>query len=166
MKFIILFKIYHIIILALYVVCGIIRLAYFNVAMSDKNKAIEFYQGLPVPVSVFIFGLVWLLFKIFDFSLCTTITIYTVLVPIVGFLHISKIRIKKYTGTWFYVAVSLIALTAIILGLFVGQFVDWCNKRLPEHKKVFSLDMFKEYKEQQVRTLSKIVLISMKEGKM
>ena len=112
-------EIYHIIILALYVVCGIVRLAYFNVAMSDKNKAIEYYQGLPVPVSVFIFGLVWLLFKIFDFSLCTTITIYTVLVPIVGILHISKIRIKKYTGTWFYVTVSLIALMAIILGLFI-----------------------------------------------
>ena len=25
-----------------------------------------------------------------------------------------------------------------ILGLFVGQFVDWCNQRLPEYKKVFS----------------------------
>ena len=24
-----------------------------------------------------------------------------------------------------------------ILGLFVGQFVDWCNQRLPEYKKVF-----------------------------
>ena len=57
-------KIYQIIILAFYVVCGIIRLAYFNVAMSDKNKAIEFYQGLPVPVSVFIFGFVWLLWKV------------------------------------------------------------------------------------------------------
>ena len=29
-----------------------------------------------------------------------------------------------------------------ILGLGVGQFVDWCNIRLPEYKKVFS----KEFK--------------------
>jgi len=35
---------------------------------------------------------------------------------------------------------------AAILGLFVGQFVDWMNKRLPEYKKVFSLDIFKEHK--------------------
>ena len=35
---------------------------------------------------------------------------------------------------------------AIILGLFVGQFIDWCNKRLPEHKKVLTLDIFREYK--------------------
>lgn len=108
--------IYQIIILALYVVCGIIRLAYFNVAMSDKNKAIEYYQGLPVPVSVLIFGLVWILLKIANFDASI---VYTILVPIVGFLHISKIKIKKYTGNWFYIAISLLALVAIILGLFV-----------------------------------------------
>ena len=33
-----------------------------------------------------------------------------------------------------------------IIGLFVGQIVDWTNKRLPEYKKVISLDIIKEYK--------------------
>ena len=32
-----------------------------------------------------------------------------------------------------------------ILGLLVGQFVDWMNKRLPEYKKVFSKEIFQEY---------------------
>ena len=109
-------EIYQILLLSLYVVCGIIRLAYFNVAMSDKNKAIAYYQGLPVPMSVFIFGLVWLLMKLFTFN---AVLVYTILVPIVGFLHISKIRVKKYTGTWFYVLVSILAIIAILLGLFV-----------------------------------------------
>ena len=109
-------EIYQIILLAFYVVCGIIRLAYFNVAMSDKNKAIEYYQGLPVPVSVAIFGLVWLLLKVFNFDVKL---VYTVLVPIVGLLHISKIRIRKYTGLWFYITVTVIAIIGIVLGLFV-----------------------------------------------
>ena len=109
-------EIYQIILLAFYVVCGIIRLAYFNVAMSDKNKAIEYYQGLPVPVSVPIFGIVWLLLKLFTFDASI---VYTILVPIVGILHISKIRIRKYTGAWFYITVTLVAIAAIILGLFV-----------------------------------------------
>ena len=107
---------YHIIILALYVVCGIIRLAYFNVAMSDKDKAIKEYRGLPVPVSVLVFGLVWLINKGCSFDVKI---VYTILVPIVGYLHISKIRIKKYTGNWFYISVCLLALIGIILGLFV-----------------------------------------------
>lgn len=33
-----------------------------------------------------------------------------------------------------------------IMGLFVGQFVDWMNYRLPEYKKVFTLEIFQEYK--------------------
>mgnify|MGYP004486435161 CR=1 FL=1 len=33
-----------------------------------------------------------------------------------------------------------------ILGLFVGEFVDWMNKRLPEYKAVFSNDLIAEYK--------------------
>ena len=32
-----------------------------------------------------------------------------------------------------------------VIGLFVGQFVDWCNERLPEYKKIFSRDFFKDY---------------------
>ena len=33
-------------------------------------------------------------------------------------------------------------------GLFVGEFVNWMNKRLPEEKKVFSKDFFTEYKKE------------------
>lgn len=39
----------------------------------------------------------------------------------------------------YYVAIG-------IIGLFIGQFMDWCNKRLPERKKVFSKEFFKETK--------------------
>ena len=35
-----------------------------------------------------------------------------------------------------------------ILGLFVGELVNWMNKRLPEHKKIFSKESFKEYKKE------------------
>lgn len=33
-----------------------------------------------------------------------------------------------------------------IIGLFVGQFIDWMNVRLPEYKKVFSKEIVQEYK--------------------
>ena len=32
-----------------------------------------------------------------------------------------------------------------MIGLIVGQFIDWCNIRLPEYKKIFSKAFFKEY---------------------
>ena len=37
-------------------------------------------------------------------------------------------------------------LAAAIIGLIVGQIIDWANKRLPEYKKVFSKDIITEYK--------------------
>lgn len=48
-------------------------------------------------------------------------------------MYINDIHILYYVGI-------------AILGLLVGQFVDWMNHRLPEYKKVFTLDIFKEYK--------------------
>lgn len=50
-------------------------------------------------------------------------------------MYLNDIHIAYYIG-------------AIILGLFVGLLIDWCNKRLPEHKKVITLDIFREYKVQ------------------
>lgn len=32
-----------------------------------------------------------------------------------------------------------------ILGLVIGQFIDWCNSRLPEYKKIFSKEFFTTY---------------------
>ena len=37
-------------------------------------------------------------------------------------------------------------LIAAIIGLFVGQFVDWMNERLPEYKKVFTKEILAKYK--------------------
>lgn len=37
-------------------------------------------------------------------------------------------------------------LFAAIIGLWVGQFVDWINERLQENKKIFSTDIFRKYK--------------------
>ena len=35
---------------------------------------------------------------------------------------------------------------AAIIGLFVGEGVNWANKRLPEYKPVFSKEFFTEMK--------------------
>ncbi len=35
---------------------------------------------------------------------------------------------------------------AAVIGLAVGQFIDWMNERLPEYKKVFTKEIFSEYK--------------------
>lgn len=37
----------------------------------------------------------------------------------------------------------LIYVVIAVAGFFIGKFVNWCNYRLPEYKKVFSKDIFK-----------------------
>ena len=37
-------------------------------------------------------------------------------------------------------------LLASIVGLAIGQFVDWMNERFQENKKIFSTDLFRRYK--------------------
>ena len=32
-----------------------------------------------------------------------------------------------------------------IIGIIVGQFIDWCNIRMSEYKKILSKDFFKIY---------------------
>ena len=32
-----------------------------------------------------------------------------------------------------------------IIGLFIGQLIDWCNKTLPKNEKIFSKEFFTEY---------------------
>ena len=39
----------------------------------------------------------------------------------------------------FYVLIAFI-------GLIIGKFIAWCNIRIPENKKIFSIDFFKENK--------------------
>ena len=47
-----------------------------------------------------------------------------------------------------------------ILGLFIGELVNWANKRLPDYKKVFSIDLFKEYKHNFSPNYSLMILLS------
>lgn len=47
-------------------------------------------------------------------------------------LYINEIHILGYVGIG-------------ILGLLIGQFIDWLNERLPEYQKIFSKEFFKEY---------------------
>lgn len=46
-----------------------------------------------------------------------------------------------------------------IIGLFVGQFVDWCNLRFLQYKRVFSKDFFTEYlKKMKIKYINIVIM--------
>ena len=79
-----------------FVLCGLIRLAYFNVTEEDRQKATtenrKTYTGLPITSSSIIMPLVQCFRKLFGAALPW---IYAALLIIVGILFISPITVKK-----------------------------------------------------------------------
>ena len=109
---------YNAIIYAIYGLAGIIRLAYFNITTSN-TVAIKNYTGLPVTSSAIIFPAVFLLKFVLDKG-CFDI-LATVVMGLVGFLFISKVKISKPKGKVLYVFLA----AAIIFIIFMVSTFFW-----------------------------------------
>ncbi|MDR0469406.1 MAG: CDP-alcohol phosphatidyltransferase family protein [Peptococcaceae bacterium] len=90
---------YALVICGFYILCGVIRLAYFN-TLADSDVPVKHYQGLPVTYISLILPIV-LLFS----SNTATITA----MGMVAVLFIANIRIPKPRGIW-YILFPVIAL--------------------------------------------------------
>ncbi len=103
-------------ILMLYVLVAMIRLAYFNV-QEEKRQETEggvrkYYEGLPVTSAALIFPAIMLL----DFLTLRDMTLlYFVAMAITGCLFISKLKIKKPTLKGILVMIGIGAIEFVIL---------------------------------------------------
>lgn len=95
------------------VICGITRLAYFNVKASS-GESIKYYSGMPVTLASPIFVLLYLLDKVFDAQ--TFAYIYLVAIFIVSFLFVFNFKVKKPTSKIFFILIPIISL---IVGLIL-----------------------------------------------
>lgn len=102
----------------LYVLAGVIRLAYFNVlvAKADKNSPMKFYTGLPVTSAAVIYPSLWLISR-FIRRLPTTI-LFDSFMLLTAILFVSRIKIRKPKGIAYYIF-TLIAVVGIIVLLYL-----------------------------------------------
>ncbi len=100
---------YHILVLVLFCVCGIARLAFFNVVSEGGDEPIKYYRGLPVTYTALIFPMAYLLEAVMPSGLF--VIIYTLLVVCVAILNILDIKVVKPKG----IAYPLFALLAIVM---------------------------------------------------
>ena len=106
---------YHFLIIAVFAVCGIARLAYFNITIEDNSKPVDYYIGLPVTYTAMIFPIFYLLKCIMPLNLFNLI--FTILIAFVAMLNIANIKMKKPKGIA-YLIFPLLAI--IILVLYLG----------------------------------------------
>ena len=107
---------YHFVIYTVFAVCGIARLAYFNILVEDNSIPVKYYLGLPVTYTALIFPVVYLFKYILPLNIFRII--YSILIIFVAVLNIINIKIKKPTGIAYFIF-SLLAIVAITLYLGV-----------------------------------------------
>jgi len=107
-------KPYHAVLFALFAMCGIARLGYFNVVTADTQKAIKYYTGLPVTYCALIFPLVFLTRTLLTGDIF--VIVLSVSVITVSLLEILKVNVIKPKGVA-YAVFGIIAIALIIVYL-------------------------------------------------
>ena len=107
----------HIVLYMLFALCGIARLAYFNIATADSEKAIKYYIGLPVTYTALIFPMLCLLSLVFVESVF--VPVFTCAIAVVSVLQIIKIKVPKPKGIWYGIfglmAIGMLAIFLLVM---------------------------------------------------
>jgi CDP-diacylglycerol--serine O-phosphatidyltransferase len=104
--------VWHVIIYAFFIICGISRLGYFNVH-AGLDDPVKFYNGLPVTSTAIIYPVLGLLHgQIPD---CTFNMIYIVATLITGLLFVVRIKVPKFKGIAYIIIPILAAILVTLL---------------------------------------------------
>lgn len=110
-------KWYYVIVLILYVLAALIRLAYFNVVEDERQanttEVRKSYEGLPVTTVALIIPLLYPLISYFKSYMALA---YALILLIIGFLFLSKIKVVKFKirGMIVLIVVGILELLLLI----------------------------------------------------
>ncbi len=96
-----------------YILCGIIRLAWFNTSASEGTRT--HYDGLPVTYAALIFPVVWVLLGFFT-KFVFIGWIWAICFSITAVMFILNVKIPKPRGIWYGIfGVLAVGISALIL---------------------------------------------------
>lgn len=109
-------KKYHLFAFLLFAICGIARLAYFNIKVEKLDEPVKYYTGLPVTYSALIFPLLYLIKNIFPLKIFNVI--FTISIYIVSLLNVANIKVVKPKGkAYLFFAILAIGVLVLYLGV-------------------------------------------------
>ena len=109
------YSIIDIIIYAIFILCGISRLGFFNIN-ATSDSPVKYYSGLPVTTTAIIYPVLGMLRGIVPENIFETIYISATLLT--AFLFVFKFKVPKFKG-WFYIIIPVLAFIGIILLLVI-----------------------------------------------
>lgn len=88
-------KIYFVPLYVFYSICGVARLAYFNITLEEENKdkAIKYYIGLPITFAALIIPIMYLLCYLIPVSIHNIY--FSIVMFIISILYILNFKLKK-----------------------------------------------------------------------
>ena len=108
---------YYVIGYALFTICGITRLGYFNIT-ANEDGPVKYYSGLPVTTTAIIFPLIYLI-GIFISSVTVFNCIFGFSFLVVAFLFVYNFKIRKPTKNWWYITCCTLALIATLVLIYL-----------------------------------------------
>ncbi len=100
-----------------FIICGAIRLAYFN-TLANKNpgKKMKYFRGVPIPFSTFIVTFLFLLTTFIPASV--TVWLFRLLFLGLAFAYILNIRVKKPNGkdAMIILGIEVVMLLLMLIG--------------------------------------------------
>lgn len=101
---------YYIPVYVLFILCGVIRLAYFNVKEAERQEGDEkVFYGLPITNSALIFSLMYV-FTLFHENIKYA---YYAMLFVVAVLFVTSFKLKK-PGKLYVITISILALCGVI----------------------------------------------------
>ena len=108
------------IVIAYYCICSVIRLGFFNVLETNRQReedgANKYYHGLPITTMAIVLPLVFLLN--FCISQCTFRWILLATLLIVGTLFIVNFKLKKPSNRLLVILVTIVGIAVLVILLF------------------------------------------------
>lgn len=105
-----------------YAICGMIRLAYFNMLDICNKSDSEYFVGMPITSIAIFYPIVYIVLKLINFKY------YDVIIPcfliFVGVTFISRIKIKKLNDSK-KVILSMFGVCFVIILLFLGFYIKF-----------------------------------------
>lgn len=103
---------YHVIIFAIFAICGIARLGYFNI-VAETDGPVKCYSGLPVTSTAIIMPLIYFFRKVMIHG--TFPKLYIATICLVAFLFIYNFKIEKPTRISWYIVCSILAVLGVVV---------------------------------------------------
>ena len=102
---------YFNIVFVIYVICGVIRLAWFNI-LASSDQQVKYFIGMPVAYIALVLPIIYSVGLIFKFNLSL---IYFFIYLLFAILFIINVKISKPKGIWYIIFFILAIIVTIVI---------------------------------------------------